>query len=770
MRLTIFAKTTILLVLSIAVIVMSILFTVDRTLTHFFKNELHKTMHATAHTIEEKMHGYQNAIAAILSQAVKRTDFARAIAERDEARLAAILKSMQDGSPLNMITLSDKDGRVILRSHSPRKGDSVAGQINVRSSMQGKAMTIGYEGGTAVPFSLRGGAPVYHEGDLVGILTIGIRLDAQALMDDLKRELHSEVTFFKGNVRIATSLKDSRGKAMTGTSLDNAAILDQVLARGGEYTSDGITLGGLNYSVLYRPFKDADGGNVGMLFVGVPSIASESMLSSLMLNIVWVALGLGTVMAGIGIVVARLIVTKPLARVSGVISDLVDDKAELSFRLDTSAKDEVALLSHQVNRLISKVESMLSHIEGYRNLVDGIPDPVFAVDADYKVILANTRVAAIAGASSPEELQGRHINEVLRTGIFGTAACPLKKVMETRRRAVSDIFTLNIDGQERQIRGLSDIIRDIHGNEAGFLQVASDVSDIVAKEKELAKQMEHMAEMNNQVTSIAGRVNDSALNIQQQTNSVRQAAEQQSRVMQDTLDSIQQMNETVVSIARSAADASTQADAGRQRAVEGEAIVLEAVGAIAAVQELSEELNKNLGALGNQTEEIGQVLNVISDIADQTNLLALNAAIEAARAGEAGRGFAVVADEVRKLAEKTMGATQEVRRAVTDIQAGASINITGMRNVSTAVEKATDLSQQSGQVLEEIVRFVSETSAQVTSIAAAAEEQSAASELIAGSVHQVAELAEATLKESQDSAETMQELTALSTKLHDTVK
>jgi methyl-accepting chemotaxis protein len=151
----------------------------------------------------------------------------------------------------------------------------------------------------------------------------------------------------------------------------------------------------------------------------------------------------------------------------------------------------------------------------------------------------------------------------------------------------------------------------------------------------------------------------------------------------------------------------------------------------------AQELKTDMNTLGKQAEGISQIMTVINDIADQTNLLALNAAIEAARAGEAGRGFAVVADEVRKLAEKTMSATREVGDAISGIQQGTKKNVGNVENIGRLIEEATDLANKSGEALKEIVGLVDMASDQVRSIATAAEEQSAASEEINRSIEDI---------------------------------
>jgi methyl-accepting chemotaxis protein len=148
--------------------------------------------------------------------------------------------------------------------------------------------------------------------------------------------------------------------------------------------------------------------------------------------------------------------------------------------------------------------------------------------------------------------------------------------------------------------------------------------------------------------------------------------------------------------------------------------------------------SKSVEALGVRGEQIGSIIATINDIADQTNLLALNAAIEAARAGEHGRGFAVVADEVRKLAERTTQATNEVSSSIQAIQSETRAAVERMEEGVAEVVKGVELAGTAGQSLTMIVNSSGEVTHMIQSIAAAAEEQSAAAEQVSRSVEAIA--------------------------------
>ena len=235
-------------------------------------------------------------------------------------------------------------------------------------------------------------------------------------------------------------------------------------------------------------------------------------------------------------------------------------------------------------------------------------------------------------------------------------------------------------------------------------------------------------------------------------------AEQQAGRVAETATAMEQMNATVMEVARNAGQAFEVSDAARKKAEEGESIVGQVVSGIGHVQGQAQEIKGDMAELGTQAEAIGQIMTVISDIADQTNLLALNAAIEAARAGEAGRGFAVVADEVRKLAEKTMAATSEVGTAIRGIQQGTRKNVENFDRVVATIEDATGLARTSGGALAEIVKLVDAASDQVRAIATASEEQSAASEEINRSVEQVSVISAQTAQGMREAATAVNEL------------
>ena len=290
--------------------------------------------------------------------------------------------------------------------------------------------------------------------------------------------------------------------------------------------------------------------------------------------------------------------------------------------------------------------------------------------------------------------------------------------------------------------------------------VAMQEADDARRQAEKAKS-EGMRQAGGRLEEIAHRISDTATMLVTQVQQSSDGADIQRQRTSETATAMEQMNATVGEVARNAGSAAESATITRENAEEGAKIVTGVVTAIGDVDQKTAQLKASLNKLGERAQGIGQIMTVITDIADQTNLLALNAAIEAARAGEAGRGFAVVADEVRKLAEKTMQATKEVGDAVNAIQIGTRENIQGMEEATKSVQQSTGLAQQAGESLAAIVRIAESTAEKVSSIATASEEQSAASEQISRSTDEINSIAEETAKLMDEASLAMRTLTKL---------
>ncbi len=225
----------------------------------------------------------------------------------------------------------------------------------------------------------------------------------------------------------------------------------------------------------------------------------------------------------------------------------------------------------------------------------------------------------------------------------------------------------------------------------------------------------------------AGKTSDGAKNQSLQASQIATAAEE--------------MSQTITDIAKNASVAQDSAREAMDTASKGKEVADGAVEAVNRVYTSTVELSTMIGKLNNRATEIGDIVTVIKDIADQTNLLALNAAIEAARAGEQGRGFAVVADEVRKLAERTIKATVEISEKIEAVQTESSHTTKSMEEASEEVTKANEYIKQAGDSLYSIVESVQKVRDQITHIATAVDEQSAASGEVARNIEMTSAVA-----------------------------
>ncbi|MBH3361374.1 methyl-accepting chemotaxis protein McpA, partial [Pseudomonas guariconensis] len=229
----------------------------------------------------------------------------------------------------------------------------------------------------------------------------------------------------------------------------------------------------------------------------------------------------------------------------------------------------------------------------------------------------------------------------------------------------------------------------------------------------------------SEVSSATRLVHDLSEKVVHASNASIIGSEEQSMRTNSVAAAINQLGAATQEIARNAADASQHASGASEQANDGRQVVDDAINAMTALSQKISESCEQIETLNASTDEIGKILDVIKGISQQTNLLALNAAIEAARAGEAGRGFAVVADEVRNLAHRTQESAEEIHRMITSLQVGSREAVYTMNESQVSSEQTVQVANQAGERLASVTQRIGEIDGMNQSVATATEEQSA---------------------------------------------
>lgn len=286
-------------------------------------------------------------------------------------------------------------------------------------------------------------------------------------------------------------------------------------------------------------------------------------------------------------------------------------------------------------------------------------------------------------------------------------------------------------------------------------EIGEMVRDVNALTETLHETIKQIATSSNDVSSAAAMLDNAT---EQMATGVEEAAMQVNSVATAS----EEMSKTTSEIAQNCVIAAKSSQEASDSANTGETIITETIDVMNRINSNVRDSAQIIRELGQRSDQIGEVVGLINDVADQTNLLALNAAIEAARAGEHGRGFAVVADEVRKLAERTTQATQEIRQTIQSMQLETKKAVVSMEEGVKDVGQGAIEAQKSGDALKHILNQITKVTTEINQIAVASEEETATTNEIASSIQQISQVMQETARRIQQNAEASAKLASLS--------
>ncbi|MEZ8940459.1 methyl-accepting chemotaxis protein [Vibrio alginolyticus] len=530
------------------------------------------------------------------------------------------------------------------------------------------------------------------------------------LVDSFTRDTGATATLFAplGDdfIRVSTSLKDPQGQRAVGTTLGINHPGYQQLKAGQPYYAQ-IKLYGERYITYYAPIKDATGKVVGLSFIGLPVDQATQTLFDALEEIKWGDTGYTIIVDNDENNLGKYLLHPAKSGSDSSILEVADYNGHKPFGQIFEQSSGLIRYPFEYQGNVGEKYLVYTEVPGWNwKLLGGtfIKEVTKGSDTLLTLIAIISSVAAI-------------ITFVVLTLFLNHSLQPLTTLNSYMTRLAGGEVSLNIPASRKASKN------EITNLSSGVASMASQLNELVGK----IRSTSDLVESNS--TSVA---NDAHSNLTQ-ADRQQQEVEQVVTAIEEMASSAQSVAQQVESIAENVRSANTDSQSGLA-IVEGVCI---------DVAQLNDQLDQSATAIeqvNRDSESIQTVTKMIDEIAEQTNLLALNAAIEAARAGEQGRGFAVVADEVRTLAHRTQSSVQDVVEIIEKLKGSTHNAVNMMTDSQRSANQVLDKAQDAGTALEAIAVQVQSIASQADAIAATSEEQAQVSQEIAANAHSISEL------------------------------
>lgn len=689
-----------------------------------------------------------------------------------------------------------------LRLHKPKKfGDDLSSfRETVISANSSKKVISGIEVGRGGP-GLRVVSPISQNGTHLGSVEFGLGIGN--IITGIQNALNIEYAIgikkevFENAKRFDTKETDILNGNVVFYEYSNKSLKEKLKTQELKKIVMQHEMNDRNYASFVFPINDFANNEVGYIVLYSDITKNVKAMYSTLTQTVLIILGLTSIAAFLMTWLLRKRIIKPLECIGEAANEFSSGNKAVDFEVKTN--DELGVLSNSLKIMAEKINTQLQYL-------DNLPTPVTIIDKEYNVQYINYAAASFAGVEQIEAI-GKKCSNLFETAHCGTENCACLKAMELDKSITSETISES-NSQKRSIIYTGAPIKNNNGEIIGALESSAEITDIKDKEEYLARSTKQLLQAMNKfangdltvkvkpsiedddigklfkgfnstvknIRNLVSNLSDAIITTAKTSNEISTNAEElatstqeQSSQTADVAAAIEEMAVTVVETTKNVTIAADSAKEAGTTALEGGKVINNTILGIESISNVVTEAASAVELLGASSEKIGAIVEVIDDIAEQTNLLALNAAIEAARAGEHGRGFAVVADEVGKLAERTINATKEISGMIADIQSETGKAVNSIRKGKDEANKGKSFASEASASLEMILSKTDMVIEQISQVATASEEQSSTAEQISKNIEVINSVTQEAANGVQQIANSTENLNQLTEQLRDLV-